>query len=116
MKELTRREFRLLCRIDRRKGLCVNKQSARNAGCLHRLETLGYIQIVQDLAFGATPDGLHAMEVYRDHQSGRRTDSLRWRITTIISVAALAKSFLPELHSLAVWLSEMVHQIVSRKP
>lgn len=109
---LTKNDYRTMRRVNSRKFVYLVNLKPVELGRVRRLDALGLVQIVGDFVGGVTPDGKHAMEEYEMARGLRRREGRRWRITTAIAVAALLKSFLPELRALGVWLAEVVNQII----
>ncbi len=57
-----------------------------------------------------TDRGIQYLRYLRKKQKYRRKDSFRYWITTAIALAALIKSFLPELSAVLAWLSKLLTQ------
>lgn len=103
-------------RVNARKFVFLADLKSVELGRVKRLDSLGYVQIVEDFVGGVTPNGKHAMEEYEAEHHASRSEGRRWRITTAIAVAALVKSCLPEISALWVWLAEVIDQIVRSQP
>lgn len=65
------------------------------------LESMGYIEITRYLnapsTIRLTPDGKCYFEQKYDESAQKRSENIRYAITTAIALAALIKSFLPEI-------------------
>lgn len=90
--KLTKREYRLLLRVERRGFEFLHQLPEREVGRLRHLAEEGFVCLIEPDGFigGITVKGRHEMEVYRDGVSDRWWTRGLAIIAILISVCALA--------------------------
>lgn len=79
---------------------------------IEHLEELNYIETMIHLEeqYRITPTGERALIEHERELQREKKETFRYRITTLIAVIALIKSFMPEISAVLAWLLNLLRQ------
>lgn len=95
-------EYRILLKLIRKDVDDLDQLAAEEQRRVRLLSDAGYVSLSERHKFiaGVTALGHHAMSAYRQERREKARARVRYWITTAIALAALVKSFLPEIRGL----------------